>query len=206
MDKNIFNILTYLEPHGIGVEHDFANALRDIFIVNVNAGDLGHEVRHQASLLTKYLNYLIAYDLISMTERPDKSFGERIDTAFSFRWIDGTTPISAAITLNGYKLLQAEREKIAGTDIDSSVKNTNKATIDNLPKQNRLAIVSVIVAFAAVIVAFLSYYSSKPTDEIKERLRQLELKQTEIQEQSKKKGASLTIDTIHSLIVIDTVK
>ena len=66
--------------------------------------------------------------------------------------------------------------------------------------------ISGLIAIVALIISYLSYKNSNPNDEIKTRLRQLELQETKTQQQLQQNKRLTVVDTVHSIIVIDTIK
>jgi hypothetical protein len=121
MDNNIYRLLDYLAPTGVGVETDIANPLREIFVVTDTANE---STKHQAELLKRFLDNLIEDGVIRMKERPDGELGKKHPTQ-GYRWLVGDRPIGAAITQKGYDLISAEKARQSGTDLESSIIQTN---------------------------------------------------------------------------------
>ena len=153
MDDNTFKILDYLDPKGAGIKDDIANPLREIFIVTDTTSE---STKHTASLLQGFLDYLIAENLIYMNDRPDKSLGERHQSQ-GYRWLVGDWPIGAAITLNGHNLLKLEKQKRAGSDLDTSLIETNKSVRDTNTIQKWALGGTFFVTIVSCVFQGLSY-------------------------------------------------
>jgi hypothetical protein len=109
---------------------------------------------------------------------------------------------------NGFTAIweQEEKERQFQSDVktvNDSVKTTNKAIKDYLPYQLGATIASVLVAIAACLI---TYKTSTDNDETKTRLKTLEQQQSKIEQLIQQNRTSLQADTVHSIIVIDTIK
>jgi len=102
-----------------------------------------------------------------------------------------------------------EKERQLKDDIktvNDYVKTTNVYKYLNFTTQIIISSISGLIAIVALIISYLSYKNSNPNDEIKTRLRQLELQETKTQQQLQQNKRLTVVDTVHSIIVIDTIK
>jgi len=80
------------------------------------------------------------------------------------------------------------------------------ATQKNFSTQFFISIATIFIALLAAFISWLAYQNSKISNETEQRLKTLETSTTKMQEQIKQEKQLTVADTVHSIIVIDTIK
>lgn len=156
MDRNVRTVLEVLYPLGVGMENDIANPLRQLFPI---ADRTDPNLPHQISLLKRFLTYLIDDDILHIEDKSSYQTLGQDHPQGGKRYLDGTWPVSAAMTLKAYEQYEKMLEKERGEDLDSSVRLTNRVS-------RRLTRVTVGVSVAALIVSVLAIFKDNiwPTE------------------------------------------
>jgi len=128
--------------------------------------------------------------------------GEGVDQLKDLDWF---------VDSNGFTAIweQQEKDRQFQDDVktvNDSVKKTNAATQKNFSTQFFISIATIFIALLAAFISWLAYQNSKISNETEQRLKTLETSTTKMQEQIKQEKQLTVADTVHSIIVIDTIK
>ena len=156
MDRNVRIVLEVLYPLGVGMENDIADPLRRLFPVTSTTDQ---NLPHQVALLKRFLNYLVEDNMLHVEDKSSYMELGKDHPNGGKRYLDGTWPVSAAMTLKAYEQYEKMLEKERGEDLDSSVRLTNRVS-------RRLTRVTVWISIAALIVSALSIFKDNiwPTE------------------------------------------
>lgn len=125
--------------------------------------------------------------------------------------VDQLTDLDWFVDSNGFTAIweQQEKERQFQSDVktvNDSVKTTNTATQKNFKLQFYISLATIFIAGLAAFISWLAYKNSKTSNETEQRLKTLETSTTKMQEQIQQDRRLTVADTVHSIIVIDTIK
>jgi hypothetical protein len=156
MDRNVRTVLEVLYPLGVGMENDIANPLRQLFPITSRADP---NLPHQIGLLQRFLKYLVDDNMLHIEDKSSYMSLGLDHPEGGKRYLDGTWPVSAAMTLKAYEQYEKMLERGRGEDLDSSVRLTNRVS-------RRLTRVTVGVSIGALLISGFAIFKDNilPTE------------------------------------------